>query len=492
MATLKVPTKLVTDNFLLQDYKDDFNAINTEVVGNTNKIGNLSDNGITEASLALAVKNDRMQNSIIDCLKLKLIYGGIGDGISHPINSIYTSKTLAQIQVIYPSCTALTDEIDTLAIQKYIDSGTNVYIPQGTFIINKTIALSSKNFIGSGKGTIFSVINCTPFITPLDGDGRYICQISSFSCIGVNGTNYPCFMSSTHATTRVSSFKFDHILIANFGAGWYMKDMFGLTIQTCTLANCNNGIVLLGQVVQCTIFNVISNIDSSVPISNILGSDTKGYGIYIDGDSHSGVYQRPESIRATNCCFVNHDVGLFVGAILYGVFEMLDLDMCKQTGAIFDKIDGNATLKDSWVALNTNGLYNIDVKPGIPNVMKKLTIDNCSLSSSNGIQGDRIGIKLGNLVDAERRFGVTISNNYFMSFFDTAIYCNRASYVNISDNIIINPSVVRDIDMVYVKACVIKYNICTTIRNVSDGSYIDVISNHATTENLGTSVYKLV
>jgi len=69
-------------------------------------------------------------------------FGAIGDGNSHPLSEKYSTLALAQID--YPSATSLTDEIDTVAIQKAIvfvmtNGGGTVFFPPGNYQINKTI-----------------------------------------------------------------------------------------------------------------------------------------------------------------------------------------------------------------------------------------------------------------------------------------------------------------------------------------------------------------
>lgn len=64
MANLKVPTRTLTSNFSLQDYIDDFTAINTELVGDTNKIGDLS--GFTNIGDELRKVNTSLNDVVQD------------------------------------------------------------------------------------------------------------------------------------------------------------------------------------------------------------------------------------------------------------------------------------------------------------------------------------------------------------------------------------------------------------------------------------------
>jgi len=67
-------------------------------------------------------------------------YGAIGDGLTHPLSTLYT--TLGAAQAFYQTALALTDEIDTVAIQKAINTaaGKTVYIPSGTYRINRQLS----------------------------------------------------------------------------------------------------------------------------------------------------------------------------------------------------------------------------------------------------------------------------------------------------------------------------------------------------------------
>lgn len=75
--------------------------------------------------------------------------GAIGDGTLHTLQEWVDSgkfESLAAIQVAYPTATALTDSIDTVVIQTWIDTYPRPFIPEGAYVITKTL-----DFEGSGK-----------------------------------------------------------------------------------------------------------------------------------------------------------------------------------------------------------------------------------------------------------------------------------------------------------------------------------------------------
>jgi len=70
--------------------------------------------------------------------------GAIGDGTTHPLSEFYGSLGAAQAD--YPLATALTQEIDAIVIEHYIDQEEFFYIPAGTYLINFKIDPTSKTF----------------------------------------------------------------------------------------------------------------------------------------------------------------------------------------------------------------------------------------------------------------------------------------------------------------------------------------------------------
>ena len=79
-------------------------------------------------------------------------FGAIGNGSQNELSSINsfggqntTGWTLAQWQTIFPFATALTNDIDGLAIQAAINATDKIAIGDGTYEINTTISLGTKS-----------------------------------------------------------------------------------------------------------------------------------------------------------------------------------------------------------------------------------------------------------------------------------------------------------------------------------------------------------
>lgn len=64
-------------------------------------------------------------------------FGAIGDGNLHPLSSVYA--TLAAAQAVYPFATSLTQQIDCCAFQAAMNASTKVFVPDGTYRLDKTL-----------------------------------------------------------------------------------------------------------------------------------------------------------------------------------------------------------------------------------------------------------------------------------------------------------------------------------------------------------------
>lgn len=166
-------------------------------------------------------------------------FGAIGDNLSHPLSSKYA--TLAAAKVDYPTATSLTDEIDTVAIQKAIDyvmrnGGGTVYFPPGNYQINKTIythldsydindklsplelrgatpvfadLFNSKKrnvsrFVKKNAGAMFTTNYTETGVIPVGGVWRnFTVRNFAFAGIGTLDTKYTGIFASTYATDAI-------------------------------------------------------------------------------------------------------------------------------------------------------------------------------------------------------------------------------------------------------------------------------------------------
>jgi phage replication-related protein YjqB (UPF0714/DUF867 family) len=103
------------------------------------KGGEQTDNIASE----LNVVTKKQKNASVD---VKVDFGAVGSG-SHPLSERFS--TLTDAQKVYPSATALTDEIDWCAIQAALDysavNNTVVYFPNGSYRTNKPLVMYGAN-----------------------------------------------------------------------------------------------------------------------------------------------------------------------------------------------------------------------------------------------------------------------------------------------------------------------------------------------------------
>jgi len=171
-------------------------------------------------------------------LNVKL-FGAVGDGFSHPLSNYYS--TLTEARIIYPKATALTDEIDTCAIQKAIDSGRKVYIPEGTYLISNTINISREGVYISGAG--LKSTRLTYKGTQLDFSIFYLSS-SSFATIEKLNTHNP---ANKGIGIRVKSGT-GNLVTRDFGAYfldvgiYYEENTFLHYIENCHFYGCSFGV----------------------------------------------------------------------------------------------------------------------------------------------------------------------------------------------------------------------------------------------------------
>jgi hypothetical protein len=197
-------------------------------------------------------------------------YGAFGDGASHPASGLYS--TLTDAQAVYPECTALTEEIDGLAIQKACATGGRVFIADGSYIVNTNIKLVHKGQIiegesmgatilkGEGLGAGVNMFQIKADITGLTGrmpstsvGANNFGEIKNLSVTGP-GSGIP----GTAGSGSTSKFLANDAAVNNLwqAEGWKINDIYILNFQTgiefnstaktqvhgCLFKNCNKGL----------------------------------------------------------------------------------------------------------------------------------------------------------------------------------------------------------------------------------------------------------
>ncbi|SFJ67616.1 hypothetical protein [Methylobacterium brachiatum] len=114
-----------------------------DISGKLDKTGDAS--GATAAGLFPLSRT--FTSRLADAVSVK-DFGAIGDGATHPLSSKFS--TLAAAQLVYACALALSDEIDWCAFQTAVNSGRPVWIPDGYYLVNRTIAVTLNGVLLEG------------------------------------------------------------------------------------------------------------------------------------------------------------------------------------------------------------------------------------------------------------------------------------------------------------------------------------------------------
>jgi len=188
-------------------------------------------------------------------------YGAFGDGSSHLASSLYSTLTAAQ--AVYPRCTALTEEIDGLAIQKACDTDGRVFIADGTYKVNTTIQLFNKGQIIEGEsmgatildgGGLGAGVNMFQIKADEQNSGRMpstsigannFGEIKNLSVTGPGKTSTSKFLANDAAVNNLwqaEGWKINDIYILNFETGIEFNSTAKTQVHGCLFKNCTKGL----------------------------------------------------------------------------------------------------------------------------------------------------------------------------------------------------------------------------------------------------------
>jgi hypothetical protein len=165
-------------------------------------------------------------------------FGAIADGQRHPLSQRYS--TLAAAQTVCPKAVALTDEIDWCAIQTALDSNRPVSLPDGYYVVNRTIAWST-----SGIGLIGTSQNSTQI-------RRYGDYGPTVSVGGTTGAAYGDFIRDVAFYDFGNAFS-EMMTQAKSPFHIVADNTIAFTINSVLIANATNpsaggGILILGGI----------------------------------------------------------------------------------------------------------------------------------------------------------------------------------------------------------------------------------------------------
>jgi len=369
---------------------------------------------------------------------------------------------------------------DSDAIQAAVDTGSSVFVPAGTYLITKTISLKLQNFIGAGTNqTFFNVQNADLF--ELSTGGRTIAEIANFrvESIGANANSNSVFKSKEDSTERAVTYHFHDIEINGgyFLYGFNLTDSFRITINKIGMTSVFNPFLLRGQVVQTTIEDVTCNIDT-VEIGALNNYNT---GIEVVGDSHSGRYQRPESVRLSNVNFVGYDLGYNIKDVLYFVSDKFECDYCANGIRTFST-DGGVTFTNGWIAVQNRRdtpSVGIDVLTSVANVLKPVSLTNINITGLSGIDTSSVGLRVGYDESQSSWFrkGVKISDIFIKNtdnLFKYAVQLNRAKNISLSRINVMDSTAKTDFYIINCESYIIE-NCYGNIASITNGTKVDSI-----------------
>jgi len=180
------------DYFKRTELNGNFTKIDVKAKENSDKIGDISKLPTwLQESLSKAIEaiNNHIRQYGVNIKQPP--YNAYGDGLSHPLSTRYS--TLAAAQAVFPSATALTDEIDWCAIQEALKSSIkNVYIPAGVFMVNKMITYKDNVRMcgagGKGASAIKTLatwdVATSPAVIKMCGNEGVISDVN-ISCLSI-------------------------------------------------------------------------------------------------------------------------------------------------------------------------------------------------------------------------------------------------------------------------------------------------------------------
>ena len=356
-------------------------------------------------------------------------------------------------------------------------------IPKGTHILTTPLQVEGVTIVGDGALNTLIKIECSDGFILNHYEEQKPVEISGFSIVNYQGDYEKCGIRFAQNTTgkRSRGYKLDNLYFENLGCAIELTDCFRVGITRININNCFRAIYIKGQVVQLTGSDITSNCD--ILDSAISTRYIKSVGIELDGSTHSGVYQRPESIKFNNTSMVNHVNNLIVRDCLYGSFLQCDFDLSKKECIITLAYDGMLIIADSWIATKSTTQEPIVRIMNADNLYKKLVIRNNNISVLAGGHIDKGGIVLGYDTDTIGKKGVEIKGNTIQSFTTTklkyGILAKNCVNPIISENAITG-STVADIFCQDLDGGVVSNNYIGTLNVVSNSS-----NKYVCTGNIG-------
>lgn len=335
---------------------------------------------------------------------------------------------------------------DTTNLQKALTFAKNkkyeTFIPTGNYITSDTLEIQGQIVRGEGEyNTIIKPSSCDGILIKYDDNGIN----KGISDLSLNPSEVQIEYAGIIFEQRTNSTRNHNVFLQNlglqkWGCAIYMQDCHRCTVQNIGIWNCFIGLNIQRKTVQCSFINVCDNYNLAEDLtSDRFGSDNIGALI---GD-HTLVNQKPEGIKFTQCCFTNHNIGLWLDFCLYFNAYQCEFDICRKKCIYFRNVDGGCVVNGCWLNVRgtnvTNAIEILTAQTTDENTIEIL--NNIITATDIGEENNCCAIKnlsdyltatkiIGNEIKCS---GINVSNQ-----FDYGINMQRVRRCMIQDNTVYN------------------------------------------------------
>ena len=249
---------------------------------------------------------------------------------------------------------------DTTKLQNAIDFArtkkATTYIPAGEYKITSTLTTQAQTIKGeSPRNTFIKPSGCDGILINYDSSGinKGIYNLSVY-CDTLQTEYAGIIFEERNNNTRNHNVVLDNLGFRNLGCAIYTNDCHRCTFQNIGIWDCFMGLNIERKTVQCSFINICDNCDIGVDVTSTrFGTDNIGARV---GTSSSGI--RPEGIKFTQCCFTNHNIGLYLDyCLLFNAYQC-EFDICRKKCIYIANVDGGCVINGCWLNLTGSAAIN--------------------------------------------------------------------------------------------------------------------------------------
>ena len=383
------------------------------------KIRTVTNDDVVDEATIVEMTDDTLiaeliiENSIVNAK----VFGCKGDGTTDDTTNLQKAFTYAK-----------TNKLET-------------FIPTGNYKTTATLEIQGQIVRGEGEhNTKILPTGCDGILIKYDDSGTN----KGISDLSINGNDLQIEFAGVIFEQRTNSTRNHNVFLQNLGFNnWgcaiYMQDCHRCTVQNIGIWNCFIGINIQRKTVQCSFINVCDNYNLAEDLTSTrFGNDNIGA---LVGD-HTQANQKPEGIKFTQCCFTNHNIGLWLDFCLYFNAYQCEFDICRKKCIYFRNVDGGCVVNGCWLNVRganvTNAVEIQTVQTTDENTIEIL--NNIITATDIGEENTCSAIKnLGYYLTATKVIGNEIKcGNIIANQFDHGIYFDRVRKAMIQDNTVYN------------------------------------------------------